>query len=269
MPFSGHALLEKLLSTPSPSGYEQAVQKVVREFGEEFADEITTDVHGNVILAKNPAGSPRVMLAGHCDQIGMLVTHIDDSGFIYAQPIGGWDPQQLVGQRMTIWTESGPVPAVISRKPIHLLTDAERKQAVKVDDLWLDIGANDKADASEMIRIGDSVTLQLGMQTMRNHLANAPGMDDSVGVWVVLEACRRAAALSPNCGLFAVSTVQEEIGLRGAATSCLRRQPGHRYRRGCHTRYRLSHRRSETAGGSQIGARTGDLSRPQHQPARR
>ena len=131
MPFSGHALLEKLLSTPSPSGYEQAVQKVVREFAEEFADEITTDVHGNVIAAKNPEGTPRVMLAGHCDQIGMLVTHIDDSGFIYAQTIGGWDAQQLVGQRMVIWTDSGPVPAVIARKPIHLLTDAERKQELE------------------------------------------------------------------------------------------------------------------------------------------
>ena len=211
--------LVQLLENPSPSGYESPVQEVVRQYVSGFADEVTTDLHGNLIACVNPQGSPRVMLAGHCDQIGMIVTQIDAEGFLYAQSIGGWDPQQLVGQRMTVWTGGGPVPAVIARKPIHLLTDEERKQVIKTKDLWLDIGASSKEQASEFVRIGDAVTLELGYQEMQNDLANAPGMDDATGLWVVMEALRRATGNALHCALFAVSTVQEEIGLRGAQTS--------------------------------------------------
>ncbi len=212
-------LLVKLLETPSPSGYERPIQDVVRAYAGEFADRVTTDLHGNVIAAKNPDARLRVMFAGHCDQIGMLVSHFHDNGFLHAQTIGGWDAQQLVGQRMTIWTEKGPLPAVISRKPIHLLTDEERKQVVKLEDLWLDIGAKTKDEAKELVRIGDGVTLKLGFQEMRNGLANSPAMDNKCGLWVVLEALRRAAKRNLQVAVFAVSTVSEEIGLRGAQTS--------------------------------------------------
>lgn len=215
-----HEFLKELLSTPSPSGYESTIQGVVREYVASFADVVSTDVHGNVIACKNPDAPLRLMFAGHCDQIGLLVTQIDDSGFIYTQTIGGWDPIQLVGQRMTIWAEGGSIPAVIARKPIHLLKDDERKQPVKQEDLWLDIGAKDKAEAASLIRVGDPVTLELGYQEMRNGLANAPGMDNRTGLWVVVEALRRASARDNlDCGIYAVSTVQEEIGLRGARTS--------------------------------------------------
>ncbi len=216
---SAKEFLIRLLETPSPSGYEERIQQVVRDYVKSFADEVSTDCHGNVIACKNPQAPLRVMLAGHCDQIGMLVTQIDDNGFIYAQTIGGWDSQQLIGQRMVIWAESGPIPAVIARKPIHLLSDEERKQVVKLEDLWLDIGAKNKKEAADLINIGDPVTLRLGFQEMRNNLANAPGMDDRVGVWVVVEALRRASQGKLNCALYAASTVQEEIGLRGAKTS--------------------------------------------------
>jgi endoglucanase len=216
---TSHAFLKQLLLTPSPSGYEAPIQKVVRDYVSAFADTVTTDVHGNVIACKNPDASLRLMFAGHCDQIGLLVTHIDDSGFIYTQPIGGWDPIQLVGQRMTIWTEGGPIPAIIARKPIHLLKEEERKQTVKQDDLWLDMGAANKAEAAAAVRIGDPVTLELGYQEMRNNFANSPGMDNRTGLWVVMEGLRRAAARNVQCGIYAVSTVQEEIGLRGAQTS--------------------------------------------------
>ncbi|MBP86985.1 MAG: hydrolase [Planctomycetaceae bacterium] len=219
MEAAAHDFLKELLSTPSPSGYEAAIQTVVREYITPFADEVTTDVHGNVIACKNPDAPLRLMFAGHCDQIGLLVTQIDDAGFIYTQTIGGWDPIQLVGQRMTIWADSGAMPAVIARKPIHLLKEEERKQPVKQEDLWLDIGASDKAEAALLIRVGDPVTLELGYQEMRNNLANAPGMDNRTGLWLVMEALRRASEKDLNCGIYAVSTVQEEIGLRGARTS--------------------------------------------------
>lgn len=211
--------LRRLLTTPSPSGYEERIQEVVRRYASEFADSVTTDLHGNVSVGRNPDAKLRVMLAGHCDQIGLLVTQITEAGFIYTQTIGGWDSQQLIGQRMIIWTEQGPVPAVIARKPIHLLTDEERKQVVKLDDLWLDIGAKDKQEAAELVKIGDPVTLELGYQELRNNLANAPGMDNKTGLWVVMEALRRTSGGKLNCAAFAVSTVQEEIGLRGAKTS--------------------------------------------------
>ncbi len=209
----------RLLETPSPSGYERPIQDLVREYVGSFADDVKTDLHGNVIACVNPGAPLRVMLAGHCDQIGLIVTQIDGDGFIYSQAIGGWDPQQLIGQRMTIWTSDGPLPAVIARKAIHLLSDEERKQVVKPKDLWLDIGARNGDEAKQLVRVGDAVTLQLGFQAMPNGLANAPGMDDATGLWVVVESLRRAQKQGLSCSLYAVSTVQEEIGLRGARTS--------------------------------------------------
>lgn len=208
-----------LLDAPGPSGYEQPVQAVVRRYVAEVADEVRTDVHGNVIAAVNPGGVRRVLMAGHGDQIGLVVTHVDERGFLYTTPVGGWDPQQLIGQRMTVWTRGGAVPAVIARKPIHLLKAEERDKVVKLEEMWLDIGARDRADAASAVRIGDPVTLELGCQELRNGLVNAPGMDDVCGVWVVMEALRRAAPLGPRCALHAVSTVQEELGTRGAQTS--------------------------------------------------
>jgi putative aminopeptidase FrvX len=217
--------LRRLLETPSPSGYEQRIQQVVREYVEPFADSVETDVHGNLIVGRNPQGPLRVMLAGHCDQIGFVVQYFDDQGFLYVQPIGGWDPIVLIGQRLTVWTASGPVAGVIARKPIHLLSDEERKQVPKLKDLWLDIGCRSKDEAASLVRVGDPVTLELGYCEMRNSLARSPGMDNKTGLWVAIEALRRASSGALRCAMFAVSTVQEEIGLRGAITSTYGVQP--------------------------------------------
>lgn len=209
-----------ILETPSPSGYEVPVQDIVRKYVGKFADEVHTDLHGNVIASCNPGADLRVMFAGHADQIGLLVTFIDEFGFIYTNTIGGWDPQQLIGQRMTIYTADGPLPAVIARKPIHLLEENERKQVVKTKEMWLDIGAKDQKEAQKIVAIGDPVTLELGYQEMLNNLANSPGMDDKTGLWVCVEATRRAKDRGGlNVALHVASTVQEEIGLRGATTS--------------------------------------------------
>jgi endoglucanase len=219
MDANAQKFLKDLLETPSPSGYEQPIQRIVRDYAGEFAERITTDVHGNVIITKNPSAALRVMFAGHCDQIGFCVQYIDSDGFVYVQPIGGWDPQVLIGQKLTVWARGGPVFGVIARKPIHLLTDEERKQVAKLKDLWLDIGCKTKEEAMEVLRIGDAVTLELGMKMMRNNFASSPAMDDKTGCWVAIEALRRASEKSLNCSLIAVSTVQEEIGLRGATTA--------------------------------------------------
>ncbi len=213
------------IETPSPSGYEQPVQRLVRGYIAPYADNVRSDVHGNVIASVGDASGPRLMLAGHCDQIGMLVTNIDEEGYVYAQTIGGWDPQQLIGQAMTVWTEGGPVAAVISRKPIHLLNESERKQVVLLEQLWLDVGAKNKAGAEAIIRIGDCVTLDLRYRPLLNDIVSGPGMDNKTGMWTVIDALRRtvelatAAATPIPCHLHSVSTVQEEIGLRGAKTA--------------------------------------------------
>jgi len=212
--------LDRLLETPSPSGYEWPVQALVRSYLEPVATEVRGDAHGNVIGVANPGAAPRVLLAGHCDQIGLIVQHVDGDGYLSVQPIGGWEPIQLVGSRVTVWGAAGPVPGVIARKPIHLLTDEERKVVPKMKDLWIDIGAGDRADAESVVAVGDCVTVELRVWPLRRDLVAAPAMDDKVGLWVVLEAFRRAVEAGPlRCALFVASTVQEEIGLRGAQTS--------------------------------------------------
>ena len=211
--------LTKLLETPSPSGYERPGQDVVRAHARSFADQVRTDVHGNVIAVRNAASPFRVLLAGHCDQIGLIVQYIDENGFIFFQSIGGWDPINLVGQRAVIWTAAGPVPGVIGRKPIHLLTEEERKAVPKLKDLWIDIGAANKAEAAERVRIGDCVTIELAYRTLLNQRIISSGLDDKTGAWTVIEALRRVRPDKLRAAAYAVSTVQEEVGLRGARTS--------------------------------------------------
>ena len=213
------AFFKSLLETPSPSGYESPLQELVRRYASVFADEVKTDVHGNVMAVRNVKAPRRVMLAGHCDQIALIVQYIDSDGFLYVQSIGGWDPQILVGQRMTVWAEGGPIAGVIGRKPIHLLSDEERKQVPKLKDLWVDIGAKTKEEAEKLVKIGDAATVELAYREVRNGRAVSSAMDDKCGLWVVMEALRRADLKKSGWAVYAVSTVQEEIGLRGARTS--------------------------------------------------
>jgi endoglucanase len=213
------AFLRRLVETPSPSGFERAIQDQVRTWARQFTDHVQTDRHGNVIAAVNPSGQPRIMLAGHCDQIGLMVQYIDDNGFLYVQPIGGWDMQILLGQNLTVWTKSGPVPAVVSRKATHLLTPEERNKVPQFTDVWVDVGAKDRKDAEECISPGDVVTFALGYRQLRNGLAASPAMDDKVGLWTVMETLRLLRDRPVKAAVFCVSTVQEEVGLRGATTS--------------------------------------------------
>ena len=168
--------LRDLLETPSASGFEHAIQDVVRAWARTFADDVRTDRHGNVIAAvfpkdRRPEHAQRVMLAGHCDQIALMVQHIDKEGFLYVQPIGGWDMQILLGQHLTVWTRSGPVAGVVSRKAPHLLTNEERNKVPQFTDVWVDIGARDDKEASELVQHGDPVTVELGYRPMRNGFA--------------------------------------------------------------------------------------------------
>lgn len=223
MEHTSHEFLRQLLETPSPSGFEQPIQQVVREWAKTFADEVTTDRHGNVFAARFPEHRPsapvKVLLAGHCDQIALMVQHIDSDGFLYVQPIGGWDMQILLGQNLTVWTKSGPVPGVVARRAIHLLQPEERTKVPQFQDVWVDIGAKNREDAESLVRHGDPVTFALGYRPLRNGLAASPAMDDKVGLWVCMEAVRLLQGRPLQAAVYGVSTVAEEVGLRGAITA--------------------------------------------------
>jgi endoglucanase len=213
--------LKSILETPSVSGFEQPVGRLIRRRMEPVADELRTDVHGNVIVALNPGGSPRVMLAGHMDQIGLMVKYVNDEGFLYFDPVGGIDNSVLSGLRVTVHAARGPVQGVIGKKPVHVMKPDERDKAkVEITDLAIDIGARSKAEALSRVSIADPVTFALGVTRLGEDFIAGPGLDDKVGAFVVMEALRLAAEGGTlKCALFAVATVQEEIGLRGATTS--------------------------------------------------
>lgn len=212
--------LYKLLLTPSPTGYEERIQRVVRKRMQEYGEMIETDLHGNLIVGINLKASRRIMLAGHCDQIGFMVRHICKDGFIYVTALGGIDKGILPGTAVTIYTQKEAIPGVIGRKPIHQQTADEReKNKVDIDKVWIDIGAKDRKDAERSVAVGDFVTFKLGVTELKNGLISSPGLDDKVGLFVAMEALRLCARSRLNVGVFAVSTVQEEVGLRGAKTS--------------------------------------------------
>jgi endoglucanase len=211
--------LRALIEAPSPSGYEQPAARVVRKRMRKIADDIRTDVHGNTICVLNKKGRVRVMLAGHCDQIGFMVKHINDQGFVFFAGIGGFDENIVAGHRVNIHTEKGPVAGVVGKKPIHLMDGEERKKVSEIKSLWIDIGARDRAEAEKTVRIGDPVTFELSMGRLLNDRLVAPGFDDKMGTFVVMEVMRLLKDERIDAALYCVATVQEEIGLRGAKTS--------------------------------------------------
>ncbi len=217
--------LRDLLLTPGTSGGEQVVQDVIRSFAAAFAAEVSTDVHGNVLATVNPGGSPTILLDAHCDQIGLIVRHIDATGFIRVNPVGGWDMQILLGQRMVVHTATGSIPGVIARKPIHLLDPDERKIVPKLKELWVDIGSLSELETRSLVRIGDFITPEPCLLELRNGRISGVAMDDRTGIWVIMNALKKIARGKPTARVVAVSAVQEEIGLRGATTSSYNIRP--------------------------------------------
>lgn len=209
------SFLKKLLDTPGPSGYEAAAARVWRDEAKSFADEVSADVHGNSMAVVNAKGGPTIMLAGHIDEIGVIVTYIDDDGFVYIAPIGGWDPQVLVAQRIRFVGRSGEVMGAVGKKPIHLMKPEEREKASKMTDLWVDIGAATRAQAEAVLSIGDAGVIDSRTLDFPNDRIVSRSIDDRIGAFVVLEALRRYAAEPGEARVVAVATTQEEIAYRG------------------------------------------------------
>ncbi|MBN2375778.1 MAG: M42 family metallopeptidase [Sedimentisphaerales bacterium] len=211
--------LQDILNAPSPSGFEQPAAKIFRKRVEGHADEMIRDVHGNSIAVLNPKAKFKFMLAGHIDEIGLIVTHIDDNGYLYVDQIGGMDPALLVGQRVKIMSDKGAVLGVIGRKAIHLMDQDERNKKVKMDNIWVDIGAADKKHADKMVAVGDPMVVDVQYQRLNGDVFVARGCDDKAGAFVVAEVIRALSRKKLNVGVIGVATVQEEVGLRGAVTS--------------------------------------------------
>jgi endoglucanase len=220
--------LKQLLDTPGPSGFEAAPARVWRDEVQGFADEVRADAHGNSIAVVNPKGTPRLMLAGHVDEIGVQITHIDDEGYLYFAGIGGWDSQVLVGQRVVIAAAKGAVKGVIGKKAAHLMKKEEFEKVSKIEDLWIDIGAANKSEATERVRIGDPGVLDAPSLELPNGRIVSRSLDDRIGAYVVAEALRLLAKSRPkHAGVFAVATSREEIAWSGggARTSAVGLDP--------------------------------------------
>lgn len=220
------SVLKDLLSQPTPSGYEQPGQKIVARYMKRYADKVTTDVHGNVHGVLNPKGKLRIMLSGHCDEIGLMVMHIDDKGFLYFQPVGGVNIPLLQGERVLIHTKKGALPGVIGVKPIHFMSQKERETGVgNAHELWIDIGAKDKKDAQKYVELGDVATINTGWVELKNGNVACRAFDDRIGAFIVADVLRLLSGKKLHAAVHAVSTVQEEIGLRGATTAAFGIEP--------------------------------------------
>ncbi|BCX03903.1 MAG: endoglucanase [Candidatus Roseilinea sp.] len=212
--------LKQLLSTPGPSGDEAGPARVWREEAKTFADEVRADVRGNSYAVLNGAeGAPRVLLAGHIDEIGLMVTHVDDEGYLWFAPIGGWDPQVLVGQRVRLLGKQGELIGVIGKKAIHLMKPEERDKASKIEDLWIDIGAKNRDEALARVRVGTVGVIDAPAYDFPNGRIVSRSIDNRIGAFTVLEALRLLSEQRPAATVAAVATVQEEITFAGAHTS--------------------------------------------------
>jgi endoglucanase len=216
-------LLERLLRIGAPSGHEAPAAAAWREEASFAA--LSSDGIGSTI-ARIGESAPLFAAVGHIDEIGLVVTHIDEKGFLWFAPIGGWDPQILVGQRVVVRTKEGTVPGVVGRKPIHLLDAEQRKKVVEMKGLHVDIGAADREEAAELIRVGDPIVVDAEPQPLAGGRLASRAMDNRLGAYVALEALRRCHEGGSVAGSFAaIAAVQEEIGLYGARTSAFELRP--------------------------------------------
>jgi endoglucanase len=220
--------LRRLLTAAGPSGYERAPAAVFAELGRNFTDDVQQDVMGSVV-ARVPGtqdGAPLLAVVGHIDEIGLIVTHIDDDGFLSFVGVGGWDPQILIGQRVELLTRDGAVAGVVGKKPIHLLKDEERKKVPELKELHIDIGAPDGDAARAAVRVGDVAVIATEPQQLLGGRAVSRSMDNRLGCFIALEAARIVAEAGGAPGdVAAVGAVQEEITFGGARTTAYSLEP--------------------------------------------
>lgn len=209
------AFLKRLLDAPGPSGFETLAGRSWRAEAEKFADKVGVDVAGNCFAEVNPGGKPTILIDGHIDEIGVIVQYIDDDGYVYISPIGGWDAQVLVGQRIRFIAAAGDVIGVVGRKPIHLMKESDREQAVKFTDLWVDVGGKNRAEVESRLALGDPGVIDSRVHDFPNNRIVSRSIDDRIGAFAALEALRRYADKPGTARVVAAATTQEEIAWHG------------------------------------------------------
>ena len=215
--------LDRLLAAPGPSSFESRPASVFRAQAEAHGLETRQDAYGSVFAIAGSGRTPRLLLSGHIDEIGLLIQHVDDKGMAWFDTVGGWDSQQLVGQRVRIVGRDGDVIGVIGKKPIHLQTPEDRRKISKVEDLFIDIGAKDKADALEVMAPGDVAVIEQPLLHLRNGRIASKAIDDRIGAYIALEVARQ---VGDDAGeVIASATVQEEIGGVGASSAAYGLEP--------------------------------------------
>ncbi len=207
--------LRRLLDTPGPSSFEILPARAWREEAARFADQVHADVSGNSFATLNPSAAPRVMLAGHIDEIGVMVSYVDDEGYLSFDPIGGWDHQVFVGQRVELLGRDGVVSGVIGKKAIHLMEKEDREKVSKADDLWIDIGAKNRVEAEARVRVGDAGVLASKVLEFPGGRLVSRSLDNRIGAFVVLEALRLLSQERPKARVSAAATTREEISYTG------------------------------------------------------
>jgi putative aminopeptidase FrvX len=210
--------LKSLLNTPSPAGHETRGQRVWLNYVKAFAEETFSDAYGNAVAVLNKGGSPRLMLAGHADEISMTVNYVNNEGFVYVRKVGGIDPAIIRGQRVDIHTRNGAVRGVVGNVAPHLTKTEKDRKIPEMHDLFIDVGAPNRAEAEKLVRIGDPITLVDQFEPLRGDLAVARAFDNRIGTWSVAEALRLVSESKkkPNAEIYAVSNIQEEVGAFGA-----------------------------------------------------
>jgi endoglucanase len=220
-PYSVPTFLTELLAARSPSGYETEAQAVFDRHVKPAADVYAKDAMGNRLATLNPKGDPTLMLAGHIDELGLIITYVNDKGFIYFETIGGHDRIMIPGRRVQIQTAQGIVKGVTGKRAVHMMDEADRKKVPEIHELWIDIGAKTKAEALARVTIGDVATYDHGFELIHGSVGAARAFDDKVGAYVVGETLIRLAKARRKLAarVVSVATTQEEIGVRGATTA--------------------------------------------------
>lgn len=219
--------LKRLVDTPSPSGYEEPAQAVAAERLKALGAELSVDVHGNLTAVVNRGGSPRVLITGHVDQIGMVVRHIGEDGLLRFEAIGGINPHAYFGHRVDVHTKTGPVRGVVGRQlPYSQEGDAVQK-AMKPHEHWIDIGASGGAEAKRKVRVGDPVTWAAPLERLGRRLVTGAGIDDKVCVFICIEAVAAIVGERKGCPaeITVLSAVQEEVTGAGAQVAAYAAQP--------------------------------------------
>ena len=223
--------LERLVGAFGPTGFEGPVVSTWLDYVRDFADETFTDSYGNGFAVLNPDGDPTVVLTGHADELGLMVTYIDDNGFLWVGPLGGVDAKIMPSMRVRVLTKKGPLAGVIGALPPHLQRaeggGAELKRYRFGENVYIDIGARDRAAAEKRVRVGDAAIVDYSYFYMRNETVVARGLDNKIGIWSAAEGLRQASLQRAKlkARVVAVATVQEEIGGYGAMMSAFRIDP--------------------------------------------